>query len=161
MMMMMVMMVMERTYSQMLPLALSMYRPRPVYIVMFVFAYSGRVESRSWSAVQSHTFSMYSPVADSVMCIDMNAAVQDDDEEAFELLLLFCASEDDVVFQPEGAVAFRKECCFRDDVVETMVLLSKSVALKPEDADADASLLTGAGQSAFCSFDPANPPIRV
>ena len=135
------------TYSQMLPLRLSRYRPRPVYIVMFVFAYFGRVESRSWSAVQSHTFSIYSPVADSVMCIDMNAPMQD--EEAFELLLW--AGEGDVVFQPEEVELWKD--CFQD--VETVVL--EEVALELEEA----SLLIGAGQSAFCRFDPANPPILV
>ena len=116
-------------------------------MVMFEFADSGRVESRSWSAVQSQTFSMYRPVADSVMCIDMNAPMQD--EEAFELLL--CAGEGDVVFQP-GEVEFRKDC-FQD--VETVVL--EVVALEL----GEATLLIGAGQSAFCRFDPKNPPILV
>ena len=114
---------------------------------MFEFADLGSVESRSWSAVQSHTFSMYSPVADSVMCIDMKAPMQE--EEALELLLY--AGQGDVAFQPEE-VEFRKE---RFEEVETVVLEEVTLGLE------DATLLIKAGQSAFCSFDPANPPILL
>ena len=114
---------------------------------MFVFADFGRVESRSWSAVQSHTFSMYSPVAAAVMCIDMNAPMQDD--EAFELLL--CADDGEVAFQPE-AVEF-----WKDPFQEVGTVVLEDVALEVEGA----SLLIGAGHSLFCRFDPANPPILV
>lgn len=59
------------------------------------------MESRSLSAVRSHKFSIYSPAAEPVTCIDMNAPMQDD--EAFELLL--CVNDGEVVFQP-GEVEF-------------------------------------------------------
>ena len=90
---------------------------------------------------------MYSPVAEPVTCTDMNAPMQDD--EAFELLL--CADDGEVLFQP-GEVEFWK---VGFPGVESVLL--EEVALKLEGA----SLLTVAGQSAFCICDPANPPILV